>query len=146
MSILSADPTPRIPQLGYVHFKPYRVEYGEQLPLYARETCVKMMEELRDKHIEDVTAELLEDILLRHTGHKWNLVEITDRYDDERYKLIKIVGTKTGCTYCDTGTLNFLLIDPQLEYEMGHAFRPGVPGPESEAGRYAYLTDEWTKN
>lgn len=146
MAILSADPSPRIPELGYVHFKPYRVEYGEQIPIYTRETCTKMMEELRDKHIEDINAELLEGILLRHTGHKWSLVDITDRYEDERYKLIKIVGTKPGRLYGDTGILNFLLIDPQIEYETGHAFLPGVPGPESEAGRYAYLTDEWTKN
>lgn len=143
MSILSTDPTPRIPQLGYIHFKPYRVEYGEQVPIYTREQCEKMMEELRDKHIEDITEKLLEDILLRHTGDKWNVIEITDRYEDEKYKLIKMVGTKPGRLYGDTGLLNFLLIDPQLEYESGHAFAPRVPYPESDAGTYAYLTDEW---
>lgn len=146
MSILSADPSPRIPQLGYVHFKPYRVEYGEQVPIYTREQCKKMMEELRDKHFEDVTEQLLTDILLRHTGDKWNVIEIKDRFEDEKHKLIKMVGTKPGRLYGDTGLLNFLLIDPKIEYEMGYSFAPRVPFPDSEAGKYAYLTDEWTKN
>ena len=146
MAILSADPSPRIPQLGYVHFKPYRIEYGEQDPIYTREQCEKMMEELRDKHVEDITEQLLTDILLRHTGDKWNIVEIKDRYEDEKYKLIKMVGTRPGRLYGDTGLLNFLLIDPQLEYEQGYILAPRVPYPDSEAGKYAYLTDEWKNN
>lgn len=145
MAILSPDPSPRIPQLGYVHFKAYRDEYGEQVLLYSREKCERMMEELRDKHIEDMTPELIGDILLRHTGDSWNIVDIADRYTDERYKLVKMVGTKRSRVYADRGILNCLLIDPILEHECGMSFSPQVPSPKSEAGRYAYLTDEWNK-
>ena len=105
-----------------------------------------MMEELRDKHVEDITEQLLTDILLRHTGDKWDIVEIKDQYEGEKYKLIKMIGTKPGRLCGDTGLLNFLLIDPQLEYEQGYILAPRVPYPDSEAGKYAYLTDEWKNN
>ncbi len=149
MGVLSADPTPHIPEIGYIvcRFNAHSWEGARLTPdKYNYEVRARMMEHLRPLHIEDVNEKLIHDIVLKETGEDYKIIEIICDEEhcgeDAGWKKMHFMGSPVGDKFMST-YLDIKLIDPVGFYESGRTGLVGVPLPESKAAEDAFLTDEY---
>lgn len=149
MGVLSNDPTPRIPEIGYIvcKFNVHTWEGERQSPAkYNYEARERMMEKLRPLHIEDVNEQLIHDIILEETGEDYKVIEIPCDVEhcgeDAQWKKMHFMGSPREDKFIST-YLDIKLIDPVGFFECGRGISVNVPIPSSKAAEDAFLTDEY---
>ncbi len=145
MSILSKsnEDLQRIPKLGYLHWRFKETvddlwNGSSSYPIYNVSLIHSMAEELRDKHIEDLTKEFMEDLIKRYTGDDWHWMFCSDNgYKDERCFLYRAMGTPKNDNY-GRKHMSFVIIDPILYKECGRAWSTSIPEDDE-----TFLGDEF---
>lgn len=118
MSILSESnlDIQRIPKMGYVYWKFRTTLTNTPIPGYNRSIVESMAEQLRNVHLDELTPDLISDIIFQATGTRWDCIKCQPSpYKSDSHILVKFVGLlKTGY---QSYMMNLLIIDPMIELQ-----------------------------